>query len=74
MTWVKIAHLLNDTLVHRGPDDGEGFNAPYLSMTMRRLSVIGLDDGWQPIYNEDQSLAIIANAEVYNSIEVREKL
>jgi len=62
---------MNDSLAHRGPD-GEGFyNVPHLAMAMRRLSIIGLDDGWQPIYNEDSSLVIIANGEIYNYIELR---
>jgi len=65
---------MNDALVHRGPD-GEGhFTAPHLAMAMRRLSIIDLESGWQPLYNEDHSLALIANAEIYNYIELREML
>lgn len=65
---------MNDSLTHRGPD-GEGyFTAPHLAMAMRRLSIIDLKNGWQPLYNEDKSLAIIANGEIYNYIELRESL
>jgi len=65
---------MNYSLLHRGPD-GEGkFNAPHLAFAMRRLSIIGLDDGWQPIYNEDHSLAVIANGELYNYVELRADL
>lgn len=61
-------------LRHRGPD-GEGvFEAPHLTMGMRRLSIIDLEGGWQPLYNEDRSLALIANGEIYNYIELRREL
>jgi asparagine synthase (glutamine-hydrolysing) len=66
--------LLSDAMIHRGPD-GEGrFEADQLFMAMRRLSIIDLTGGWQPLYNEDQSIALIANGEVYNYIELRKDL
>jgi asparagine synthase (glutamine-hydrolysing) len=43
-------------------------------MAMRRLSVIDLTGGWQPLYNEDRSLALVANGEIYNFIELRAQL
>ncbi|KAA3646327.1 MAG: asparagine synthase (glutamine-hydrolyzing) [Chloroflexi bacterium] len=65
---------LNRQLAHRGPD-GEGhFNDQHLSFAMRRLSIIDLEGGWQPIYNEDRSLAIVANGEIYNYVELRPEL
>lgn len=70
----SVVHRMNDALSHRGPD-GEGkYDKPHLSMAMRRLSIIDLDGGWQPIYNEDNSIAIIANGEIYNYIELRLEL
>lgn len=61
-------------LAHRGPD-GEGFfSAPGFSMGMRRLSIIDLEAGWQPIYNEDASLAVCYNGEIYNYVELAEEL
>lgn len=67
-------HELSEAITHRGPD-GEGrFDAPQLSMRMRRLSIIDLNGGWQPLYNEDESIALIANGEVYNFIELRAEL
>ena len=63
-----------DCLHHRGPD-GEGFHvASNVGIGMRRLSIIDLDGGWQPIYNEDRSLALVANAEIYNYVELRREL
>lgn len=65
---------MNAALIHRGPD-GEGkFYAPHLSMAMRRLSIIDLDSGWQPLYNEDSSIAVMANGEIYNYLELRDEL
>ena len=64
------------SLVHRGPD-GEGFledREHRFFMGMRRLSIIDLDGGWQPIYNEDKTLAVCFNGEIYNYLELREEL
>ncbi len=61
-------------LVHRGPD-GEGFyRAPTFSMGMRRLSIIDLAGGGQPIANEDGSQLLCFNGEIYNYVELREEL
>lgn len=70
---MAVNHM-SSALVHRGPD-GEGkFNAPHLAMAMRRLSIIDLNSGWQPLYNEDHSIAIISNGEIYNYVELRDEL
>lgn len=77
----KEAHLdantvsrMNLRLMHRGPD-GEGeYTDPHLMMSMRRLSIIDITTGSQPLYNEDHSLILIANGEVYNYIELRAQL
>jgi asparagine synthase (glutamine-hydrolysing) len=64
------------SLVHRGPD-GEGSleDEPHrFFMGMTRLSIIDLSGGWQPIYNEDRSLALCFNGEIYNYVELREQL
>src|SRR3546814_2475706 len=45
-----------------------------VKLAMRRLSIIDLDGCWQPIYNEDKSLAVICNGEIYNYIELRKEL
>lgn len=43
-------------------------------LAMRRLSIIDLDGGWQPLYNEDDTLALVANGEIYNFVELRKDL
>lgn len=65
---------MQDALRHRGPD-GEGvFSNPFLCMAMRRLSIIDVAGGRQPLYNEDRSLVLVANGEIYNFVELRSKL
>jgi asparagine synthase (glutamine-hydrolysing) len=66
--------LLCDALIHRGPDGDGSYSAPQFMMAMRRLSIIDLGGGWQPLYNEDRSIALVANGEVYNFIELRAEL
>src|SRR5438309_7739919 len=61
-------------LEHRGPDGGGWFAHDHAVLTMRRLSIIDLAGGWQPLYNEDRSLALVANGEVYNFVELRRDL
>src|ERR1700678_3574317 len=61
-------------IVHRGPDE-EGFlNATPVVIGSRRLSIIDLPGGSQPIWNETGTLAVIYNGEIYNFREVRKEL
>ncbi len=63
-----------DTIVHRGPD-GEGrFDRPCVNLGMRRLAIIDLAGGDQPILNEDGSVAVVFNGEIYNFRELRAEL
>lgn len=65
---------LADALVHRGPD-GEGLHVDGpVGLGMRRLAIIDLEGGWQPLFNEDRSAALVANGEVYNFVELRREL
>ena len=70
----RLLRRMAARLEHRGPD-GEGyFSAGAFSMGMRRLSIIDLDGGWQPIHNEDKSLAVCYNGEIYNYVELAAEL
>ena len=62
------------SLVHRGPDDeGEWFNGP-IALGHRRLSIIDLATGHQPMHNDDGSLVLIFNGEIYNYVELKQEL
>ena len=69
-----ILRAMTSSIVHRGPDD-EGFviDGP-AGLAMRRLSIIGVSDGAQPLFNEDRSIAIVMNGEVYNYQDLRREL
>jgi asparagine synthase (glutamine-hydrolysing) len=63
-----------DVVQHRGPD-GEGFFChKNIGLGQRRLSIIDLESGKQPIFNEDKSIVLVFNGEIYNYIELRESL
>jgi asparagine synthase (glutamine-hydrolysing) len=61
-------------LVHRGPDDEGTLVEPGLALGMRRLSIIDLEGGHQPLWNEDRTVAVFLNGEIYNYIELRSEL
>src|SRR5680860_1051440 len=61
-------------LVHRGPDDSGFLHAPGVGFAHRRLSIVGLEDGQQPIFNEDRSVAVICNGELFDFPERRAAL
>jgi len=63
-----------DLMVHRGPDDDGIFVTDGVGLGMRRLSIIGLDTGRQPIPNEDRSVWVVFNGEIYNYAELRHDL
>lgn len=68
---VRSAH---SHLIHRGPDGSGEFTDNHVMLAMRRLSIIDLDGGWQPLYNEDRTLTLVANGEIYNFVELRDDL
>lgn len=63
-----------DIVLHRGPDDEGYYNDRNISLGHRRLSIIDLHTGKQPIFNEDNSIAIVFNGEIYNFRTLREQL
>lgn len=65
---------MTEVITHRGPDSSGFFADDYISMGFRRLSIIDLDDGHQPIYNEDKTLVLTFNGEIYNYKELRKQL
>jgi asparagine synthase (glutamine-hydrolysing) len=70
----KIIHDMADMIKHRGPD-GEGYYVDdECAFAHRRLSIIDLSTGGQPMYNEDNSIVIVYNGEVYNYIELKDEL
>ena len=76
LTPEEIARVrtVNERLAHRGPDGMGEYLDDHVALAMRRLSIIDLSGGWQPLYNEDKSLALIANGEIYNFVELRQQL
>lgn len=61
-------------IIHRGPDSDGKFVNDDICLGFRRLSIIDLGGGDQPLYNEDKSMALVFNGEIYNFKEIREKL
>jgi len=65
---------MNATLVHRGPDEDGFFVGDRVGLAMRRLRIIDLAGGQQPIANEDETIQIVFNGEIYNYRELRQDL
>ncbi|PYO96403.1 MAG: asparagine synthase (glutamine-hydrolyzing) [Gemmatimonadetes bacterium] len=70
----RTVRAMCDAIVHRGPDDSGYFVAPEVALGMRRLSIIDVAGGQQPIGNEDGSVQVVFNGEIYNHHEVRRDL
>ena len=70
----KILKNMSDVIIHRGPNSEGFFSTENISMGFRRLSIIDLQEGNQPIYNEDKTLVLTFNGEIYNYKELREEL
>jgi asparagine synthase (glutamine-hydrolysing) len=70
----KMVHTMNDKIIYRGPDAEGLYTYDNLSMGMRRLSIIDLKSGNQPIYNEDKTIAVVFNGEIYNFQKLRNEL
>jgi asparagine synthase (glutamine-hydrolysing) len=71
---VEAVRRMNSRLVHRGPDSEGLFHEDGVALAMRRLSIIDLEHGDQPIANEDGSVTVVQNGEIYNYRELRGEL
>ncbi|MCC6793478.1 MAG: asparagine synthase (glutamine-hydrolyzing) [Candidatus Hydrogenedentes bacterium] len=67
-------HAMNKALQHRGPDDSGYWFGGHVALAMRRLSVIDLFRGKQPFTNEEESIVLVYNGEIYNYRELRHDL
>jgi len=70
----RLLKVMTDTLVHRGPDDEGFYVSGALGLAHRRLSIIDLESGHQPMTNEDGSVWVVFNGEIYNFLELHDDL
>ncbi|MBI5739144.1 MAG: asparagine synthase (glutamine-hydrolyzing) [Nitrospirae bacterium] len=70
----EIIKKMNNELIHRGPDDEGYYIKGNIALAFRRLSIIDLKTGNQPIHNEDKSVWVVFNGEIYNYVELRKDL
>ncbi|MBQ7241873.1 MAG: asparagine synthase (glutamine-hydrolyzing) [Firmicutes bacterium] len=70
----EILSAMMERIVHRGPDSDGRYADNYISMGFRRLSIIGLETGSQPIYNETGDIVITFNGEIYNYQDIKAEL
>ncbi|MDH5191779.1 MAG: amidotransferase 1, exosortase A system-associated [Gammaproteobacteria bacterium] len=69
-----ILERMNESQFHRGPDEGGIHVEPGVGLGHRRLSIIDLSSGKQPLYNEDESVVVVYNGEIYNFKELTKEL
>jgi asparagine synthase (glutamine-hydrolysing) len=74
LTDAATIHRMCQTLIHRGPDDEGIYVSQNVGLGMRRLSIIDLAGGRQPIHNEDRTVWIVLNGEIYNFQRLRHEL
>ena len=65
---------MGDAIAHRGPDDVQYYDDGTLALVFRRLSIIDLEAGRQPFFNERNDALLVANAEIYNHLDLRREL
>lgn len=69
-----VLSAMMDKIVHRGPDSSGMYTDGDIALGFRRLSIIDLNEGNQPMFNEDASLVLVFNGEIYNFKDLREEL
>ena len=70
----KAIVRMAQAIVHRGPDEEGFFFRPGLALASRRLSIVGLADGQQPVFNEDRNIVVVFNGELFDHLEKRAEL
>jgi asparagine synthase (glutamine-hydrolysing) len=70
----SVLRRMNAPIRHRGPDGDGYFDGPGTGLAFQRLAIIDVERGWQPIYNEDRSVVIVFNGEIYNHRTIRREL
>lgn len=70
----EVLQEMMDTIIHRGPDSAGTYIDDDIALGFRRLSIIDLDSGSQPMYNENRDMVIVFNGEIYNYKELRDEL
>ncbi|MDF3079020.1 MAG: hypothetical protein K0S09_2909 [Sphingobacteriaceae bacterium] len=70
----KALLQMNNNIIHRGPDDAGIYSDEIVGLAMRRLSIIDLNTGHQPMFNDNKSVVIVFNGEIYNYKILREQL
>src|ERR1043166_5918822 len=71
---VAAVERMAASLTHRGPDEEGFYFEPGLGIASRRLSIVGLADGQQPVFNESRTVAAVYNGELFDYPEQRERL
>src|ERR1700679_2186436 len=69
-----VVRRMMAAMFHRGPDEDGILVSPFVSVGMRRLSIVDLPGGSQPVWNETGTLAVVFNGEIYNFRELRKEL
>ena len=69
-----MVERMAQALIHRGPDEAGFLHQPGIAMASRRLSIVGLSDGQQPVFNEDQNICAVFNGELFDYVEKHAEL
>src|SRR5260221_9974645 len=70
----ELAGRMCAAMAHRGPDEDGSVHLDGVTLGIRRLSIIDVEGGHQPIHNEDSKIWVIQNGEIYNHLELRRQL
>ncbi len=70
----SVLDAMTDSMTHRGPDDRGTYSAPGIALGVRRLSIVDVAGGHQPVFSENGAIVAIQNGELYNHVELRNEL